>query len=67
MRSVLSFDGGTVGCGAATISQMRSSDDEAGLMNRREYTGNLVREAYHALESGRSSGTNRTSVGAFRS
>jgi len=36
-------------------------------MNRREYTGNLLREAYHALESGRSAGTNRTSVGAFRS
>jgi diguanylate cyclase (GGDEF)-like protein len=57
----------TVSCGAATISVMRSSDDEAGVMNRREYTGNLLREAYHALESGRSSGTNRTSVGAFRS
>ncbi len=57
----------TVSCGAATISVMRSSDDEAGVMNRREYTGNLLREGYHALESGRSSGTNRTSVGAFRS
>jgi diguanylate cyclase (GGDEF)-like protein len=57
----------TVSCGAATITVVRSSDDEAGLMNRREYTGNLLREAYHALESGRSSGTNRTSVGAFRS
>ena len=44
---------------------MVPQDYEAGLMNRREYTGNLLREAYHALEYGRSSGTNRTSVGAF--
>jgi hypothetical protein len=44
-----------------------SRDAEAGLMNRREYTGNLLREAFHALEAGRSSGTNRTSIGAFRS
>jgi hypothetical protein len=35
-------------------------------MIRREYTGNLLREAYHALESGRAAGTNRTSIGAFR-
>jgi hypothetical protein len=34
-------------------------------MNRREYTGNLLREAYRALDSGRGSGTNRTSVGAY--
>ena len=56
----------TVSCGAATIGVMPSSSEEAGLMNRREYTGNLLREAYHALEFGRSAGTNRTSVGAFR-
>lgn len=56
----------TVSCGAATIGLMAPSHDEAGLMNRREYTGNLLREAYHALEAGRSAGTNRTSVGAFR-
>jgi diguanylate cyclase (GGDEF)-like protein len=56
----------TVSCGAATIGVMAPSHDEAGLMNRREYTGNLLREAYHALEAGRSAGTNRTSVGAFR-
>lgn len=55
----------TVSCGAATIGVVRPQDDEAGLMNRREYTGNLLREAYHALEYGRSSGTNRTSVGAY--
>jgi diguanylate cyclase (GGDEF)-like protein len=58
----------TVSCGAATIGVLPASGDaEAGLMNRREYTGNLLREAFHALESGRSSGTNRTSIGAFRS
>jgi diguanylate cyclase (GGDEF)-like protein len=58
----------TVSCGAATISVMpRGNDEEAGLMNRREYTGNLLREAYHALETGRSSGTNRTTVGAYKS
>jgi diguanylate cyclase (GGDEF)-like protein len=57
----------TVSCGAATIGVMTPSHDEAGLMNRREYTGNLLREGYHALEAGRSAGTNRTSVGAFRS
>jgi diguanylate cyclase (GGDEF)-like protein len=56
----------TMSCGAATIGLMAPSHDEAGLMNRREYTGNLLREAYHALEAGRSAGTNRTSVGAFR-
>ena len=57
----------TVSCGAATIGVLPPRDDEAGIMNRREYTGNLLREAYEALESGRSSGTNRTSVGAYRS
>jgi diguanylate cyclase (GGDEF)-like protein len=57
----------TVSCGAATIGVVRPSGDEPGLMNRREYTGNLLREAHHALESGRAAGTNRTSVGAFRS
>ena len=57
----------TVSCGAATIDAMPSPREEAGVMNRREYTGNLLREAYLALEAGRSSGTNRTSVGAYRS
>src|SRR5487761_651055 len=57
----------TVRCGAATIGLMPPGEEEAGLMNRREYTGNLLREAYQALEAGRSAGTNRTSVGAFRS
>ncbi|TMB96113.1 MAG: diguanylate cyclase [Chloroflexi bacterium] len=74
-RSIASHDFGTTGAwkritvsgGAATIDAGYRPADEAGLMNRREYTGNLLREAYHALESGRSAGTNRTSVGAFRS
>src|SRR5438477_1492832 len=44
----------TVSCGAATIG-MIEQELEAGLMNRREYTGNLLREAYHALEHGRAS------------
>jgi diguanylate cyclase (GGDEF)-like protein len=57
----------TVSCGAATIGVLSRNNEEAGLMNRREYTGNLLREAYQALESGRSGGTNRTSVGALRS
>jgi diguanylate cyclase (GGDEF)-like protein len=57
----------TVSCGAATIGVMSRHEEEAGLMNRREYTGNLLREAYHALETGRSGGTNRTSIGALRS
>jgi diguanylate cyclase (GGDEF)-like protein len=57
----------TVSCGAATIDALPPATTEAGVMNRREYTGNLLREAYQALESGRSGGTNRTSVGAFRS
>ncbi len=57
----------TVSCGAATIDVLPSTgQQEAGLMNRREYTGNLVREAFQALESGRSSGTNRTTVGAYK-
>jgi two-component system, cell cycle response regulator len=55
----------TVSCGAATIGIVPQQDIEAGMMNRREYTGNLLREAYRALDSGRSSGTNRTSVGAY--
>jgi diguanylate cyclase (GGDEF)-like protein len=51
----------TVSCGAATIDVIPASRDaEAGLMNRREYTGNLLREAFHALETGRSSGTKST-------
>jgi len=56
----------TVSCGAATITVVPRSHEEAGLMSRREYTGNLLREAYQALETGRSSGTNRTSVGAYQ-
>ena len=57
----------TVSCGAATIDAVAETGErEAGLMNRREYTGNLLREAFQALESGRSSGTNRTTVGAYR-
>jgi two-component system cell cycle response regulator len=56
----------TVSCGAATIG-MAEEEREAGLMNRREYTGNLLREAYYALDHGRPAGTNRTSVGAYRS
>ena len=57
----------TVSCGAATIDAVgETGEREAGLMNRREYTGNLIREAFQALESGRSSGTNRTTVGAYR-
>jgi diguanylate cyclase (GGDEF)-like protein len=56
----------TVSCGAATIGVVSRANEEAGLMSRREYTGNLLREAYHALETGRASGTNRTSVGAFK-
>jgi len=56
----------TVSCGAATIAVVPRTNEEAGLMSRREYTGNLLREAYHALETGRASGTNRTSVGAYK-
>jgi two-component system, cell cycle response regulator len=56
----------TVSCGAATIGMAPRSEDEAGVMVRRDYTGNLLREAYHALEAGRSAGTNRTSIGALR-
>ena len=55
----------TVSCGAATIGVAPAQDLEAGVMNRREYTGNLLREGYRALDAGRSSGTNRTSVGAY--
>src|ERR1700737_903943 len=57
----------TVSLGAATIPSFQpQATEEQGLMNRREYTGNLLGEAQQALESGRSSGTNRTTVGAFR-
>ena len=74
-RSIATHDFGTAGnwrritvsCGAATIGVITRAADEAGLMNRREYTGNLLREAFQALETGRSAGTNRTSVGALRS
>ena len=73
-RSIASHDFGTTGAwkritvsgGAATIDAGYRPADEAGLMNRREYTGNLLREAYQALDSGRSAGTNRTTVGAYR-
>jgi len=73
-RSIASHDFGTggnwkritVSCGAATIDAGYRPLDEAGMMNRREYTGNLLREAHQALESGRSAGTNRTTVGAYR-
>ncbi len=73
-RSIASHDFGTTGawkritvsCGAATIDAGYRPADEAGLMNRREYTGNLLREAYQTLDSGRSAGTNRTTVGAYR-
>ena len=58
----------TVSCGAATIPVTSGMHDEAGFVgNRREYTGNLLREGYQALEAGRAAGTNRTSVGAYRS
>ena len=73
-RSIASHDFGTgawkritVSCGSATIESGSRPMDEAGVMNRREYTGNLLREAYQALDSGRSAGTNRTTVGAYRS
>ncbi len=56
----------TVSCGAATIDSDYRPKDEAGMVNRREYTGNLLRESYQALDSGRSAGTNRTTVGAYR-
>ncbi|HEX2646683.1 MAG TPA: diguanylate cyclase, partial [Candidatus Dormibacteraeota bacterium] len=56
----------TVSCGAATIDADYRPRDEAGFMNRREYTGNLLREAFQALDTGRSSGTNRTTVSAYR-
>jgi diguanylate cyclase (GGDEF)-like protein len=58
----------TVSCGAATIPVAAAVEEEAGFVgNRREYTGNLLREGYQALEAGRAAGTNRTSVGAYRS
>ena len=57
----------TVSCGAATIGAAPLIYGEEGVLNRREYTGNLLREAYYALDHGRSAGTNRTSVGAFHS
>ncbi len=56
----------TVSCGAATIDSDYRPKDEAGMVNRREYTGNLLRDSYQALDSGRSAGTNRTTVGAYR-
>jgi diguanylate cyclase (GGDEF)-like protein len=73
-RSIASHDFGssgawrriTVSCGAATIDAHYRPMDEAGVMNRREYTGNLLREAFAALDAGRSAGTNRTTVGAYR-
>jgi diguanylate cyclase (GGDEF)-like protein len=72
-RSIASHDFGTgswkritVSCGAATVNANYRPADEAGVVNRREYTGNLLREAYQALDLGRSAGTNRTTVGAYR-
>ena len=73
-RSVASHDfsaGGawtriTVSCGAATITVHVPTVDEPGTMVRREYPGNLLTEGYNALNSGRSSGTNRTTVAALR-
>src|SRR5256884_5206179 len=73
-RSIASHDFGTTGawkritvsCGAATVDAGYRPADEAGMMNRREYTGNLLREAYQALDSGRAAGTNRTTVGVYR-
>jgi diguanylate cyclase (GGDEF)-like protein len=56
----------TVSCGAATIEMKAASDEEAGLLNRNEYTGNLLREGLEALDSGRSAGTNRTSVSVYK-
>ena len=58
----------TVSCGAATIGVTPGVHEEAGFVgSRREYTGNLLREGFQALEAGRAGGTNRTSVGAYRS
>jgi diguanylate cyclase (GGDEF)-like protein len=73
-RSIATHDFGTtsswkritVSCGAATIDANYRPADEAGLVNRREFTGNLLREAFQALDRGRTSGTNRTTVGAYR-
>src|SRR3989442_6567421 len=56
----------TVSCGAATIGVMPAPDEEAGLIKRREETGNLLPEADHAPAAGRSPGPNRTSAGALR-
>ncbi|HYM66742.1 MAG TPA: diguanylate cyclase, partial [Patescibacteria group bacterium] len=56
----------TVSCGAATVDVKAANAEDAGLMDRGEYTGNLLREAYDALEAGRPSGTNRTSTGTFK-
>ena len=73
-RSIASHDFGTTGawkritvsCGAGTIGSGYRPMDEAGVLNRREYTGNLLRESYQALDFGRAAGTNRTTVGAYR-
>jgi len=73
-RSIATHDFGTTGtwkritvsCGSATIDANYRPADEAGVMNRREYTGNLLRDALVALDRGRSAGTNRTTVGAYR-
>ena len=55
----------TVSCGTSTVD-VKASEEEAGMMSRGEYTGNLLKEAADALEAGRSSGTNRTSVGTYK-
>src|SRR5947209_17578027 len=58
-RSIASHDFGTTGawkrisvsCAAATVDSGYRPADEAGMMNRREYTGNLMREGHQALGS----------------
>src|SRR5207245_10673722 len=70
-RSIASHDFGTTGawkritvsCGAATVDSGYRPADEAGMINRREYTGHLLREAYQALDYRRPARTNRTKVG----
>src|SRR3979411_2508987 len=72
-RSIASHDFSTTGSwrritvsgGPATIAIISRAGEEAGLIgNKREYTGNLLREAFQALESGRAGGPQRTSVRA---
>src|SRR5258707_2764752 len=64
-RSIASHDFGTTGawkritvsCGAATIGAGYRPVDEAGVLNPRADTGNLLRESYHALRFGRAART----------